>query len=265
MVTVGIDCGAKETKALLIEGNKILAKYSVLSGFDQKYAAEEAFENILKKTGISREDITHITSTGVGRKGAYFVNSSITEVGANAKGILFYYPSVRTVIDVGAEEGRAIKLDERGKVLDFAINEKCAAGAGIFTETMARALEIKLEEMGELSLKSQKPIPMNAQCAVFAESEVVSLIHSKTPKEDIARSILDAIADRIASMVRRIGIEKDVALTGGVAKNIGFVHSLKRDLQVELFIPENPEFICALGAALIAAERALSPSKEGGE
>lgn len=256
MITLGIDCGAKETKAILMKDNKILTKYSVLSRFDQQQAAKEVFEKILESAGISKEDINHITSTGTGKKGAFFANSSITEVGANAKGILFYYPSVRTIIDVGAEEGRAIKLDERGKLLDFAINEKCAAGAGIFTETMARALEIKLEEMGELSLKSQKSVPMNAQCAVFAESEVVSLIHSKTPKEDIARAILDAIADRIASLARKIGVEKDIALVGGVAKNIGFVDSLKKNLKLDLLIPEDPEFMGALGAALTATERA---------
>jgi len=247
MNVVGIDCGAKNVKALILEEDKILAKSSVLSGFDQKAAAKEALDLVLKDAGLKKEDLSHITATGAGKEEVSFSQGTITEVGANAKAINSLFPSARTVIDVGAEEGRAIKISEKGKVIDFAINEKCAAGAGTFTETMARALEIKLEEMGALSLKSQKAVPMNAQC---------SLIHTKHAKEDIVRAVHDAIADRIASMARKIGIEKDVALVGGVARNIGFVDSLKRDLELDLLIPEDPEFSCALGAAYAAVEKA---------
>lgn len=256
MNVVGIDCGAKFVKALVLEGDKVKAKSSVLSGFDQKAAAEEALDKALKAAGLKKEDIAHITATGAGKEEATFARSTITEVGADAKAVNFLFPSVRTVIDVGAEEGRAIKINEAGKVVDFAINEKCAAGAGTFTETMARALEVRLEEMGPMSLKSQKSVPMNAQCAVFAESEVISLIHAKHAKKDIVRAVHDAIADRIASMTRKIGIEKDVALVGGVARNVGFVDSLKRDLKQELIIPEDPEYSCALGAAFAAQEKA---------
>jgi len=256
MNVVGIDCGAKYVKALVLEDDKIKAKSSVLSGFDQKAAAQEALDKALNEAGLKKEEVVHITATGTGKEEVTFANSMITEVGADAKAVNFLYSSVRTVIDVGAEEGRSIKVNKAGKVIDFAINDKCAAGAGSFTETMARALEVKLEEMGALSLKSLKSVPMNAQCVVFAESEVVSLIHAKHAKEDIIRAVHDAIADRIASMTRRIGIEKDVALVGGLARNIGFVDSLKRDLKQELLIPEDPEYSCALGAAFAAAEKA---------
>jgi benzoyl-CoA reductase subunit D len=256
MNVAGIDCGAKFVKALIMNEGKILARSAVLSGFDQKAAARQALDEALKSANLAETDLAHITATGAGKEEATFANSRITEVGADARAMNTLSPSVRTVIDVGAEEGRAIRINQEGKVVDFAINEKCAAGAGTFTETMARALEIKVEEMGSLSLKSQKAVPMNAQCAVFAESEVVSLIHAKHAKEDIARAVHDAIADRIASMARKIGIEKDVALVGGVAKNPGFVDSLKRDLQMDLFIPESPEFTSALGAAYVAAEKA---------
>ncbi|MFQ6617801.1 MAG: acyl-CoA dehydratase activase [Fidelibacterota bacterium] len=256
MISAGIDCGARNTKVIILKDNQILSKSSVPSSFDQLESARDAFNRALKLSGLTYKEIKHITSTGAGKKGARMAHSTVTEVGASARGSIHLLPTARTVIDVGAEEGRAIKIDEYGKVLDFAINEKCAAGAGTFTETMARALEIELEQMGSLSLMSEKSVPMNAQCAVFAESEVVSLIHSKVPKKDIARAIHDAIADRIASMVRRIGIEKDVCLVGGLAKNVGFVESLKRNLDVEIYLPENPEFTCALGAALIATGRA---------
>ncbi len=256
MNVVGVDCGAKYVKALVMQDDQILARSSVLSGFDQKAAAQEAFDLALKEAGLAKEEIAHVTATGAGKEEALFAQSTVTEVGANARAVNILFPSARTVIDVGAEEGRAIRINESGKVVDFAINEKCAAGAGTFTETMARALELPLEEMGPLSMKSSEEVPMNAQCAVFAESEVVSLIHAKHSKEDIARAVHDAIADRIASMSRKIGIEKEVALVGGVSRNIGFVDSLKRNLKETLLIPENPEFSCAYGAALVAAEKA---------
>ncbi|MEM2977355.1 MAG: acyl-CoA dehydratase activase, partial [Thermoplasmata archaeon] len=154
----------------------------------------------------------------------------------------------------GAEEGKCLRCDAAGKVIDFAVNEKCAAGAGSFMEAMARALEVPLEELGPLALKSTKTIPMNAQCAVFAESEVVTLVHQKTAKEDIARAVNDAIADRITSMVRKVGFDPDVVLIGGVARNKAFVEAIKRNLQIQVMVPEDPEYVGALGAALAAAE-----------
>ncbi len=258
MTTIGIDLGAKNTKVLILKNDKILSTASVLSGFDQKASADEAINRALKKIGMTRGEIKYITATGAGMDAIPFANEKVTEISANARGIYAVYPSVRTVIDVGAEEGRAIRLNENGKVVDFGINEKCAAGAGAFTEAMARALEVDLEKMGELSLKSTKAVPMNAQCTIFAESEVVSLIHQKTPKEDIVRAVHDAIADRITSMARRVGIEKEVALVGGVANNIGFVDAMTRNLGYDLLVPKDPivpEFISAYGAALLAQDK----------
>lgn len=258
MVTIGIDCGAMNTKVVVMKNGQIRATASVQSGFDQTASAEQALEAGLQKAAITRAEIKHITATGAGMEAVPFANDTVTEIGADARGAYFVFPSARTVIDVGAEEGRAIRLKEDGKVMDFAINEKCAAGAGAFTEAMARALEVELESMGELSLKSTKTVPMNAQCTIFAESEVVSLIHQKTPKEDIIRAVHDAIADRITSMVRRVGIEQEVVLIGGVANNIGFVDSMKRNLDTDLLIPKAqifPEFVSALGAALTAHDR----------
>ncbi len=157
--------------------------------------------------------------------------------------------------DVGAEAARAAKFDEKGSVQDFAINDKCAAGAGTFIEAMGRALETPLAEMGPLALISTNPIPMNAQCAIFAESEVVGLIHAKTEKKDISRAIHDAMASRIVSMMRRIGVSPDVVMVGGVAHNVGFVEALRRELAVDkIYIPDEPEFAAATGAAAVAAK-----------
>ncbi len=255
MITAGIDMGAKFIKVLLLKDGEIMAKAQEMAGFEPVEAAEKAFSKALSESRLSKEDVNAIFATGAGRKAAPFAQDSITEVGAAARGVTHSHPSVRTIIEVGAEEGRAVKCNEQGKVEDFAINEKCAAGAGSFTEAMSRALEVPLDEFGRISLTSSKSIPMNAQCAVFAESEVVSLVHAKTPKADIARAVHDAIASRIVSMVRRVGINNDVALIGGVSYNPGFVDSLNRGLETTVIIPENAEYTGALGAAIVAAER----------
>lgn len=254
MITAGVDIGAKTSKVVILKDKKIIGKGIATTGLDQEASANEAFDQALKQAGIKLEDIEKIVATGVGKDEVRNAQATITEVGAAAKGAIFLNPDVRTVIDVGGEEGRGIKCTEKGMAADFAINEKCAAGAGAFTEAMARALERPLEEFAKLSLKSTKSIPMNAQCAVFAESEVVSLIHAKIPHEDISRAVHDSIADRIISMVRRVGIEKEVMLIGGVGYNVGFVDSLNRGLKLEVIVPEGPEFVGALGAALKACE-----------
>jgi benzoyl-CoA reductase subunit D len=176
-------------------------------------------------------------------------------MGADARAAVYLFPKARTIIDVGAEEARAVKCDEKGIMIDFVVNERCAAGAGTFIEAMARALEVKLEEMGPLSLKAEQASPINATCVIFGESDVVSLIHRQESKPEIARAIFDAMADRVLSMVHRLGINPDIVLVGGVAKDVGFVASLKRKLGIDILIPEYPEFIGALGAALVAASR----------
>lgn len=200
MISVGIDVGAKNIKIIALKDGEIIAKGQSLAGFETKETAKVLYDDVLKKANISPEDVNSITSTGSGRKAAEFASNSVTEVTAAAKGATNLFPSVRCVIDVGAEEGRTIRCDNNGKIVDFALNEKCAAGAGAFIEAMARALEVSIEEFGTLSMKSDIDIPLNAQCAVFAESEVVSLLHAKTEKKDIAKAVNDAVASRITSI-----------------------------------------------------------------
>jgi benzoyl-CoA reductase subunit D len=226
----------------------------VQAGTEVNEAIGKAWKEIEKTSGIKKDQIEAVASTGTGRDEVTQAAKKVTEVGADAKGSIFLFPEARTVIDVGAEEGRAIRVDPEGKVVDFAINEKCAAGAGAFTEAMARALEVSIEEMGPLSLKSTQEVAMNAQCAVFAESELVTLVHAKTEKPDIARAIHNAIADRITSMVRRVGMEEKLVLIGGLSHNVGFVDSLEKELGAKVLIPDDPEYVGALGAAIIAAE-----------
>jgi len=256
MITAGVDVGAKFAKVVILKDGQVLARAKALVGFDVLKSASDVFEVALKDAGLPRSDIQRVVATGMGRnavlqKPPVNADEAVSEIVAAAAGAYQMVPSVKTVIDVGAEEGRGIKV-EGGKVKDFVINERCAAGAGTFVEAMARALEVKVEDMGPLSLKSVNTIPMNAQCCVFAESEVVSLIHSKTPKEDVAKAIHDAIAGRISSMILRIGVEKDVVLIGGVALNPGFRPPLEKELHANIIVPEFPEFVSALGAAVIA-------------
>lgn len=253
MITAGVDVGAETVKVVILKDGKMLSHGLVRAGLDRQKSAEEALANALKEAKISKADIKKITATGIGRKEVTWANDLVTEIAAGAKGASNLFPSARTVIDIGAEESRGVKVNAEGKVIDFAKNEKCAAGVGSFVASMARALETTVEEMGRLSLKSDKIIPMNVTCVVFAESEVVSLVHAKIPKPDIARAIHEAIATRTTSMVRRVGIEKDIALIGGVALNPGVVERLAHHLGMNILIPKDPQIVGALGAAIIAA------------
>ncbi len=253
MITAGIDCGARSTKTVLLKDGKILGKARVLSGRNRGEAAREALASACRVAGISGKDVGKLAGTGSG--GDWVEGLVADEIKAIARGARFFFPGARTVVDVGAEEGRAARLDDKGEPLDFVHNERCAAGAGAFIEAMAEALGIPLTEMGPLALSSEREIPINAQCVVFAESEVVRLIHANTEKRDISKAVHTAMAGRVVSMVRRIGVNPEVVLLGGVAYNPCFVAAMGRQLAVErLCIPECPEFGAALGAALIAAE-----------
>ena len=252
MITAGIDVGAASVKAVILKGDSVGAYVIIKSGLDRRKVSKEAFDAAIQQAGLTRNDIEAIKATGVGKKEAAYSDSTVSEVVANARGINYFFPEVRTVVDIGAESACAIRCNSSGKVTDFAQNDKCAAGVGAFVDSMARALEITPQEMGLCSLESNRDIPMNATCVVFAESEVVSLIHSGIPKADIARAIHSAISNRMSSMLMKIGIEPKVAFIGGLAKNIGLVQRLQDTIGMEMVIPQEPQIIAALGAAIEA-------------
>jgi predicted CoA-substrate-specific enzyme activase len=262
MIVAGIDVGGKNAHVVILKDGEIAAQGEAATGIQKAVAAERLYKETLHKAGLKQEAVERVVATGSAGKRVAFADGVIADAAADARGVNRLFPSARTVIDVGAEEGRAIKVSPEGKVLDFAINEKCAAGTGTFVEAMARALEITVEEMATLSLKSNNSIPMNAQCAVFGESEVVSLIHQKIGKEDIAKAVHDAIAGRIASVARIVGLEKDVVMIGGMARNAGFIHSLKKETGMDIIVPDDPDFIGALGAAASAAAGVLEGKVE---
>jgi benzoyl-CoA reductase subunit D len=261
MITAGIDMGIQTVKVVILKDGKVASRYKAFSGFEPAKAAEQALEEALSVAKATRTDVSLILATGSGMDMATSTNGTVSMMGAVAKAGIYLFPSARTIIDIGAEEARAVKCDERGVMVDFVVNERCAAGAGTFIEAMARALEVKLEDMGPLSLKAERASSINASCVIFGESDVVTLIHRQESKPEIARAVFDAMADRVSSMVHRLGINPDVVLVGGVAKDVGFIESLKRKLGINLLIPEYPEFAGALGAALTAANRVKGAQK----
>jgi benzoyl-CoA reductase subunit D len=255
VITAGIDMGTQSVKVVIVKDGHMIGRGKAFSSFEPSKAAEAACAEALKMAKVNEAEVDHVTATGSGMDMATSADSTISMMGADARAGVMMFPSARTVIDVGAEEARAVKCDDHGIMMDFVVNERCAAGAGAFIQAMARALEVKMEEMGPLSLKAERASPINASCVIFGESDVVTLIHRQESKPEIARAVFDAMADRVSSMIFRLGLTPDVALVGGVALDVGFVASLKRKLGVEVLIPEHPEFAGAFGAALIAAIR----------
>ena len=253
MIVAGIDVGGKNVHIIIKKDGQILGKVSGPSGIKKAESVEQLYDEVLKKVGITRKDVERVIATGSAAKRVAFANGAIPDASADARGVIKLIPTARTIIDVGAEEGRTIKVSPDGRVLDFAINEKCAAGTGTFIEAMCRALEVSMDEMSKITLQSTQTLSMNAQCAVFGESEVVSLIHQKTPKPDIARAVMNAIAGRISSVARIVGLEKDIVMVGGMARNAGFVDSLKKTIEMDVLVPEDPDYMGALGAAEAAA------------
>jgi len=261
MIAVGMDLGTQRIKAVVLKDDVVVSRGQAFSGFDPTKGSEEAVNEALKVANLQISDVTYFVATGSAMEMAPYSNSNVSMMGADAKAGVYLFPKARTIIDVGAEEARAVKCDANAIMVDFIVNERCAAGAGTFIEAMARALEVKLEELGPLSLKAERASSINASCVIFGESDVVSLIHRQESKPEIARAIYDAMADRISSMIKRLGVNPDVVLIGGVAKDVGFVASLKRKLGIDVFIPDFPEYAGALGAALSASARAKEGKK----
>lgn len=258
MLAAGIDVGAKTVKIVLSDDGRITGKIIAPSGQETAAAVAAAWDELTSGSGKPQR----VIATGVGKAAVPNADGFVRETAAAAKGAKSLFPEALCVVEVGAEEGRCVKIKDNGKAADFVINEKCAAGAGAFAESMARALEMGLEEFGRISLESTGKVAMNAQCAVFAESELVALLHNNTPKADMAKAVLDAISERIVSMIRRLGLAQPLVLIGGMAKNPGFVHCLSSGLKAQVIVPDEPEFAGAYGAALLGAEGDFSASPE---
>ncbi len=252
----GIDVGSLSTDVVLLDARgRVGASAVVATGASTRKACAEAFGQALARAGAAESDVAFAVATGYGRESVASAGLKVTEITCHARGARHLFADARTVLDIGGQDSKVIRLSSDGKVIDFAMNDKCAAGTGRFLEVMARALEMDLEEMGPRSLLSRKPLSVSSMCTVFAESEVISLIAGGAAPEDIARGIHEAIADRVAALAERTGIRAPVVMTGGVAKNPGARKALEDRFGLALLVPEEPQTAGALGAALIAREQ----------
>jgi benzoyl-CoA reductase subunit D len=253
MITAGLDVGSEFIKSVILKDNAITGYSILLSGFELQKTCLEALEIALNKSEINKNEINRLLATGVGNEEAGY-KDTVSAVAADARGGVWLFPKVHTIIDVGNEQAWGIHCNNSGKVLAYSRNNKCAAGVGAFVEAMARVLEVPLDELGKLSMAAHHEVTLSSSCAVFAETEVVSLIHSQTDKSDIARAINDSIAVRITAMLQRTGLEQEVLFCGGVANNIGIIERLQHHLKTKLLVPQQPQIVTALGAALIAQD-----------
>jgi len=256
MYYAGIDIGSVTTETVILdEKGEMISSHISPTGPNSRMAGERSFHQALKKADLSLEQIQFIVATGYGRVSAPFAHKTTTEITCHGRGARYLFPKTRIVIDVGGQDSKVIKLGQEGAITHFLMNDKCAAGTGRFLEVMAQALEIKIEDMGPLSLKSHQEIPISSMCTVFAESEVISLVAQARPIEDILNGIHQSICYRLTGLLDQVGIEPEVTMTGGVAKNSGIVYKIQRKINLKINLPHEPQLVGALGAALMAKEQ----------
>lgn len=251
----GIDSGSSSTNAVILDKNKKIVGFSIIStGKGSKRSGEDALKEALKNAGLKREDISDVITTGYGRDNLDISNSSVTEISCHAKGARYLYKGARTVIDIGGQDSKVISLDDSGDIINFVMNDKCAAGTGRFLEMMAKTLGLSLQEMSRLGLEWKKPVTISNTCTVFAESEVVSLIADNTEVSDIINGLNQSIASKTTSLVKRSKGKSPYIMTGGVSNNLGVVKALEDNLKEKIYVPKEAQICGALGAALFAFE-----------
>jgi len=248
----GVDIGAATAKAVILSGNQFFPFSIIPTGFSVASSAESVIEDALQKSGLSSSELEYVVSTRSGRRLVSFSNKVATEIICHAAGASSVLPEARTIIDIGGQDSKVIGLDNNGNVSNFVMNDKCAAGTGRFLEVMARVLEIEIGEMGTLSLLGKEPCQIGSTCTVFAESEMVSLRAEGKRGENILAGIHKAMAHRIAIMGKSVGFRKEVVFTGGVARNVGMKKALEDEIGLEILVPQEPQIVGALGAALLA-------------
>ena len=251
---LGIDIGSSSSKAVILDENLSIMGKAVINTGTGTLGPEKAIEIALAKAGLDREAIKYSIVTGYGRITYAKADKQITEISCHAKGVAHMSPGARTVIDIGGQDVKVIRLDDSGRVENFVMNDKCAAGTGRFLEVMARILDCDIEMLASLDTQSTKEIIISNTCTVFAESEVISQLSSGAKRENVAKGAHHAVAKRVAGLAHRIGIRPEVVMTGGVALNKGVVSALETELGVYIAVVKNPQIVGALGAALFAAE-----------
>ena len=256
MYVMGVDSGSTSTNAVIMDQDRKIKAFSVVrTGAKSGESADKILKEVLEKAGLKREDISWIVSTGYGRVSIPCADETVTEISCHGRGAHYFNPKIRTILDIGGQDSKGIKLSDKGEVIDFVMNDKCAAGTGRFLEMIARTLEVDISELGTIALQSTEDIEITSMCSVFAESEVISLIANNKEKTDIANGICRAIANKSFSLLKRVGMEGEYMMTGGVAKNPGVVRAVEEKIGAKLYICPEPEIVGATGAAMYALDR----------
>jgi predicted CoA-substrate-specific enzyme activase len=259
MYVAGIDIGSAATKSVLLNETKIIASHTIETGPKSRATADESMAGLLDKSGVARDDLEFIVATGYGRINVPSANEIITEIACHAKGVNAVFPKARTILDMGGQDCKAIRIDHKGRHVGFAMNDKCAAGTGRFLDIMAQMLKVPLSEIGPLSLEAKEDIKISSICVVFARSEVARHLRRGVSKADILGGLHAATADRVYGLLKRVGIESDFVISGGIGKNIGVVKRVEAKVGLPAHISDDPQIIGALGAACFAREKASGP------
>ena len=255
----GVDVGSTQTKAVLVdEGRRMVARALTDTGANVMRAAEQAFQEALRAGDVREEEVEYVVGTGYGRYKVTFGNTQVTEISCHGRGAVQMFPGTRTVVDMGGQDTKAIRVAPTGEVVDFCMNDKCAAGTGRFLGAAASALDIALDQLGPTALRGEKAVKISTTCTVFAESEVLSWLGRGKKIEDILLGVHQSIAGRSAGLARRVGIEHEVTFTGGVAKNVAMIATLNRALGVTVNVSDDSQYMGALGAALFALDHILA-------
>lgn len=250
---VGIDIGSAYSKGVMLKDSRIVASHITLSGANYRASADAIKTELMAKAGLSEDDIAGTVATGSGADNVHFATRKASDIVCTARGINHVFPQARTVIDVGSQSARVIRLDEEGTVTNFAISEKCAAGSGRFVEVIANVLRVDLNDFSSLAAGSKNPITFSTGCAVFGESEAITRISEGVPKEDIAAGVNKALAGKIYSLIKRVKLEEHCAVCGGGALNTTLLRTIEGELGTNLLVPPHPQLVTALGAAIIGA------------
>jgi predicted CoA-substrate-specific enzyme activase len=259
MLVAGVDVGSTQTKAIILnENSEIVARGIVNTGANVVKAAEKAFQTARSSAKLDEWDVAYTVGTGYGRYKVLFGDAQITEISCHARGASFLFPNTKTILDIGGQDTKGIRINEKGEVIDFCMNDKCAAGTGRFLAAAADVMGITLDELGDVALQSNNPLRITNVCTVFVETEIMNHLSKGKKGEDILAGVHQSIAARSVSLLRRVGLEKEITFTGGVSKNKGMIKSLEEKLGLHINVNDDSQFIGAIGAALFALERAKS-------
>ncbi|MBI3092093.1 MAG: hypothetical protein HYY96_15645 [Candidatus Tectomicrobia bacterium] len=256
MYVAGVDVGSTQTKAVILDGDKkIVGRGLTHTGANVIAAAQRAFDEARQEAGVQQDEVTYTIGTGYGRYKVPFGDTQVTEISCHARGACYLFPATRTVLDIGGQDTKGIRTNELGEVVDFVMNDKCAAGTGRFLAAAAEVMGLTLDQLGETSLRSQKALRITNVCTVFVETEIMAQLARGRSVEDILHGVHNSISGRSVSLLRRVGLEPEITMTGGVARNVGMVSALEERMQLKINVSADSHYVGALGASIFAWER----------